>query len=1275
MAEKPVIVPVELQVTDLDMSKVSLADVQKEVSQKLSGLKKVVSDIFAGIDPSKMSKAVTSSMTAVEKSLARALQAQDRLNTAMAKAGMSSDLYKAKIAGIDDQIKVLKTQMEDIAGLGPAADPIRNQVAQELQRLSQERASINPLDFIDSATPEAVARVAEAYRKVGIAVEGVNQQAQAFNQAVDNGNVSKEYQEQADKANKLKEKLEELNEKSKRMAALGATDKQWESLQYDVKQVSSELDSTLRTMRAMVKEGSAFNFDAAEEEVKRLKAEISSIDATRRNIAGSGKSTGTIGARARANMDPYTEDYQAKLQEMSKLEVAVSRLVEKYKELQVAGKLTPESMMGIDAEAQKLQGQIELLSQELRDMVNSGQAFRFGDANVANELSLITSRVNDTQSALSSVTTQSNAFSNALREMIDYMRGVSPEFDRFCQGAQKTWGVLSKVVSVGGEVASKIGKGFAIAASAIATVASKLRVVVGALGIVAKGAAKVIGKFTIFGKLGSGATADIGTKFKQLRKNILMFGLGFRTMYYAIKRLRTIIVTAFKTLVQQVTLAGDSTDGLNEKLSSMMMSLNRLKGSLATAFQPLATYIIPALDTLMSKLADTMEALGTFFATMTGQKYIYKAISNQVDFAHSIGATGKAADSTAQKLGAYDKLNVVQDNSNALNVTYEKQSIEDSTTSLAAALKKAWEDQDFEEVGKLIGEKLSAMFENLSDNIMPKLGGVVSKIANGLLTLFQGLDMASVGQQLGNALATLLDNVDAAQIGAALQKFKMWFWKLLSGVFGGEGLDPKEFGKKLGDFVAAVINNIDVNAILTIIKNLATALVTALIQAVRGINWKDLYKALFDGITDTLDGVKDAIGDSGSSDLLENLSGLIGALREVLATLLPVIGKIGATLGGVLKETLPLLTDSLPLVADVLAAVAQDILPVISSLVKNINPVVNRLTKAVLPALLKIVKALEPAFLAIADYVLPLLGNILDSIMPLIEGVLTLVTSLLAPILAILGPLLKIVTNVLTPIMQLLTPIFDVLGFICQLIGLLLEPILEILAPLFELVNSILEPITELLTTILMLLTPLLDIIEFIVSLASGVVIEVIKAIIGVLKFLLDIIANVFDAIGLGVKFIKGVFEKAFKSFKDILNKVIAAWESILNFLVKGLNWIIGGINKIGIDIPSWVPGIGGKRFGFNLSKVSDVKLPRLAEGAVIPPNKEFLAMLGDQKSGTNIEAPLDTIKQALAEVIAELGSVGHEPIILQLDGRTVAKVVWAEEEKRYKQTGKSSVY
>lgn len=59
--------------------------------------------------------------------------------------------------------------------------------------------------------------------------------------------------------------------------------------------------------------------------------------------------------------------------------------------------------------------------------------------------------------------------------------------------------------------------------------------------------------------------------------------------------------------------------------------------------------------------------------------------------------------------------------------------------------------------------------------------------------------------------------------------------------------------------------------------------------------------------------------------------------------------------------------------------------------------------------------------------------------------------------------------------------------------------------------------------------------------------------------------------------------------------------------------------------------------------------IPYLASGAVIPPNAPFTAVLGDQKHGTNIEAPLATIQEAVAQVMGDLGPstlAGFEAVV-----------------------------
>lgn len=100
--------------------------------------------------------------------------------------------------------------------------------------------------------------------------------------------------------------------------------------------------------------------------------------------------------------------------------------------------------------------------------------------------------------------------------------------------------------------------------------------------------------------------------------------------------------------------------------------------------------------------------------------------------------------------------------------------------------------------------------------------------------------------------------------------------------------------------------------------------------------------------------------------------------------------------------------------------------------------------------------------------------------------------------------------------------------------------------------------------------------------------------------------------------------------FAGLVNGLIGLLNGMLDRLGSALNHVIATVNKLRFTVPDWVPEIGGQSFGLKMSQVQVPQIPYLAQGAVIPANKPFLAMLGDQSSGTNVEAPLKTIQQAV---------------------------------------------
>lgn len=131
-------------------------------------------------------------------------------------------------------------------------------------------------------------------------------------------------------------------------------------------------------------------------------------------------------------------------------------------------------------------------------------------------------------------------------------------------------------------------------------------------------------------------------------------------------------------------------------------------------------------------------------------------------------------------------------------------------------------------------------------------------------------------------------------------------------------------------------------------------------------------------------------------------------------------------------------------------------------------------------------------------------------------------------------------------------------------------------------------------------------------------------------------------------------------------NSVIAAVEKLINGVIGGVNWLISQLNRIQIDIPRWVPAIGGKHFGFNIAPVATKSLPRLEEGGVMQSAGLFVAnengvpemvgRMGHHAAVANNGQIQDGIAAAVLSALLDTGMLDYVRSIADSSERTARK-------------------
>lgn len=253
----------------------------------------------------------------------------------------------------------------------------------------------------------------------------------------------------------------------------------------------------------------------------------------------------------------------------------------------------------------------------------------------------------------------------------------------------------------------------------------------------------------------------------------------------------------------------------------------------------------------------------------------------------------------------------------------------------------------------------------------------------------------------------------------------------------------------------------------------------------------------------------------------------------------------------------------------------------------------------------------------------------------------------------IMGTVTKLWTERIKPLAD------NIADFVGELIQDALEIYNKFIVPIVTWVQDYLYPIFV--TCFRNMMNVVEPIIAGFIDCANGII-TVLK---GIVQFITGVFTGDWSKAWNGIKNIfKGVFDTMGAVVKTPCNVIIAIFENLVNRIGSGINKLIKGFNAIRWDVPDWVPGIGGKSLGFNISQIPAVKLPRLAQGGWVAANNPQLAIVGDNTREGEIVSPESKIREQVELALAKAGGMAQK-IKLQLellirypDGRTIIKTI-----------------
>ena len=733
---------------------------------------------------------------------------------------------------------------------------------------------------------------------------------------------TEEYKTVQKEADNAKRKLRQLREEEKALEQMGQSQgmsEQYQKVSDSAKKAQRELDALKKKMEELEQDGKekqvAPKFAKVDGEYRVEKEKLENLKQEYEN-------------RRKNRLTMQDVDSDGKLinieEELSKSLDRVEALEAKIKELRKEGKEWQPTEAAI-----KLSGQMEQASEKLgkyqsqMTQMRADGVDRGTDAWIKNQKAINQAtqeqakyqnmKANMENAGTDMKGTKITGISGMLYEIKAFKERLKANLKEAFEGTKvgKGWGDISRLLGMISKEAERASTKIKKCSGAAASLIHRFSNGISVAGRFAKGLLS----------LGRGARNTAGG-FQGGLKGLLMYGLGIRSLFALVNRLRSVLTEGMNNLAQY----NDSTNG---SLSMLMSSLTQLKNALATAFAPILNAAAPMLNLLIQKVTPAVTALGQLFASLTGQSGFVAAKRVNQDYAKSLNSnadSAKKANKENKKLQntlfGFDQINKLNDNSdsddNADTSTgggltpadmFESVPLDSKVSDFAKKLKDAWKNADFTEIGQIVGTKLNDALNripwgpiqntsrkvgksigtfisgfvevpNLGTNIGKTIAEAVNTGVGGINAFLDNTRWDSVGKFIGDGLNGAADTVDWPGIGHLYAQK----WNAVFAVIGEAARTFKwtGFGQDLAGGLNTAITDFDWAGNGVRVGDLAKGLLNTIVAVLEQTDWRKLGNS-----------VRTFVVSIDWSGIVSELARGFGA----------AFGSLGALIGGLVGET------------------------------------------------------------------------------------------------------------------------------------------------------------------------------------------------------------------------------------------------------------------------------------------------------------------------------------------------------------------------------------